>query len=348
MILSVDIKKRYKGFSLDVKFTTNGEYLGLLGASGSGKSMTLKCIAGIETPDEGKIMLNDKVLFDSDKKINLKPQERNIGYMFQSYALFPNMTVEENIGAGLKGTKMERQQKINEMLKIFHMDGLEKKYPGQLSGGQQQRTALARCIAYEPDVLLLDEPFSALDSHLKEQLLTDVLELLKFYKGKVIMVTHSRDEAYRFCENLVIIDKGMSVLWGDTKDIFKHPRLLSAARLMGCKNISKCEMLSPTSISLLDFGITIETENEAAKKYGYAGISSNGFQITDNKAEKNTIECKVIEIIEEEFDYTIIAENKVCSNSKLYFKVIKEKWDNREENNNLYLKVKEDCLFMLE
>lgn len=348
MILSVDMKKKYKGFSLDVKFKTNGEYLGLLGASGSGKSMTLKCIAGIETPDEGKIVLNDKVLFDSDKRINLKPQDRNIGYMFQSYALFPNMTVEENIGAGLKITKQEKQQKISEMIKIFHLDGLEKKYPGQLSGGQQQRTALARCIAYEPDVLLLDEPFSALDSHLKEQLLTDVLELLKFYKGKVIMVTHSRDEAYRFCKNLVIIDEGRSVLSGDTKDIFKHPRLLSAARLMGCKNISRCEILSPGSMHLVDFGITIETEKAVTEKYGYVGVSLNGFEIADNKEEKNTMECIIIEVIEEELYYTVIAENIACSNSKLYFKVVKEKWGSREKNQNLYLKVKEDCLFMLE
>ena len=166
MSLFVDIRKKLKGFSLNVSFETNGDYLGVLGSSGSGKSMTLKCIAGIETPDEGLIILNGKVLFDSKKKINLKPQERNIGYLFQNYALFPNMTVEKNIGIGLKGSKYEKNRKINEIIEAFHLQGLEKKYPRQLSGGQQQRVALARCIIYKPDVLMLDEPFSALDTYL--------------------------------------------------------------------------------------------------------------------------------------------------------------------------------------
>ena len=121
MSLAVDIKKKLKGFSLDVAFRTEGEYLGILGASGSGKSLTLKCIAGIETPDEGCIVLNGKVLYDSEKKINLKPQERNIGYLFQNYALFPHMTVEENIGMGLRLPEKEKKQKVNEMIVSFHL-----------------------------------------------------------------------------------------------------------------------------------------------------------------------------------------------------------------------------------
>ncbi|MGB4439426.1 MAG: ATP-binding cassette domain-containing protein [Sedimentibacter sp.] len=347
MSLLVDIKKKFKGFLLNVKFETNKEYLGILGESGSGKSMTLKCIAGIETPDEGRILVNNKVLFDSDKKIILKPQDRNIGYMFQNYALFPNMTVEENIGAGLKAPNIEKYLKINEMIKSFYLNGLEKKYPSQLSGGQQQRVALARCIAYEPDVLLLDEPFSALDSHLKEQLQIEVLELLKFYHGEVLMVTHSRDEAYRFCKNLVIIDKGSSVLSGDTKEIFKQPKLLSAARLLGCKNISKCKVLSPHITYLIDWGINIETENTITENYEYIGVPANGFQIVKNKEEKNTIECKIIEVIEEVSDYTIIFENKDSCSSKIYFNIGKEKWNKRENREKLYLKVIEDSLLML-
>lgn len=347
MSISVDIKKKFKGFLLDVKFETKGEYLGILGASGSGKSMTLKCIAGIEKPDEGKIILNDKVLFDSVKKVNLKPQDRNIGYMFQNYALFPNMTVEENIGAGLKVTNKDKQKRISEMIKSFHLNGLEKKYPSQLSGGQQQRAALARCIAYEPDVLLLDEPFSALDSHLKEQLQTEVLELLKFYLGEVLMVTHSRDEAYRFCKNLVIIDKGSSVLTGGTKEIFKQPKLLSAARLIGCKNISRCKVLSAYSINLIDWCMIVETENTITENYNYIGVPENNFQIVNNKEEKNTIQCKVIEIIEGVHDFTVIFVNKDCCSSKIYFKIGKEKWNNRVDKENLYLKVKDDYLLML-
>jgi molybdate transport system ATP-binding protein len=168
MSLEVKIKKRYKDFSLDVSLETKGEYLGILGASGSGKSLTLKCIAGVETPDEGKIVLKGRVLFDSENNINIKPQSRNIGYMFQNYALFPNMTAEENIGVGLKLTKKEKKKRVKELLSLFRLEDMGHKYPAQLSGGQQQRVALARIIAYEPDVLLLDEPFSALDSKLKK------------------------------------------------------------------------------------------------------------------------------------------------------------------------------------
>ena len=131
MGLQVDIKKKLKGFNLNVSFETEGEYLGILGASGSGKSMTLKCIAGIEIPDEGRIVLNGKVLFDSGKKINLKPQERNVGYLFQNYALFPHMTVEENIGIGLSLPKQVKEQEVKAMIRSFHLDGLEKKYPNR-------------------------------------------------------------------------------------------------------------------------------------------------------------------------------------------------------------------------
>jgi molybdate transport system ATP-binding protein len=133
MSLEVNIKKNFKGFSLHVDFQTSGEYLGILGASGSGKSLTLKCIAGVETPDEGRIVLNDRVLYDSQNNINIIPQSRNIGYMFQNYALFPNMTAEENIGVGLKLSKKEKKIKTNELLNLFRIEDIGYKYPAQLS-----------------------------------------------------------------------------------------------------------------------------------------------------------------------------------------------------------------------
>jgi len=170
MSLYVDIKKSLNGFKLDVNFEAGKQTTGLLGASGCGKSMTLKCIAGIEKPDSGVIMLNDKILFDSTKKINIPPQERNTGYLFQNYALFPNMTTLQNISIGLKLPKHERDKIVKEKITKFGLSGLENRYPNQLSGGQQQRVALARILAKEPDILMLDEPFSALDSFLKWQL----------------------------------------------------------------------------------------------------------------------------------------------------------------------------------
>ena len=199
-MLEVQIYKKLAEFDLDVSFQVNDNILGLMGASGSGKSMTLKCIAGIETPDQGRIVLNGRVLFDSEKKINVSIQKRNVGYMFQSYALFPNMNVYENISVGLRARKVKDVdivvQKVMQQFRIFE---LASRYPKQLSGGQRQRVALARLMAYEPDVLLLDEPFSALDEDLKEDLLQELKSELQISKP-VIFVSHDKEEVNYLCD----------------------------------------------------------------------------------------------------------------------------------------------------
>ena len=180
MSLQVDIKKRWKGFSLQVRFETGEGLLGILGASGCGKSMTLGCIAGIVRPDKGHIELNGRVLFDSEKKIDLPPQKRKVGYLFQQYALFPHMTVEQNIRAGAHARpKNEREQAVREVLHAFRLEGLENNRPSQLSGGQQQRCALARILVGQPELVLLDEPFSALDAYLKWQVELELSDILK-------------------------------------------------------------------------------------------------------------------------------------------------------------------------
>ena len=214
--LGVEIKKKLKEFDLDVSFDAGKGCLGILGPSGCGKSMTLKSIAGIVTPDSGRIALQyakgeaagGRVLYDSALKINEKPQMRRVGYLFQNYALFPNMSVEENIAAGLKGMAAKKaiggrkpsaqspaaiKAKVGEMIERFRLTGLEKRYPGQLSGGQQQRVALARILAYEPEALLLDEPFSAMDTYLREGLRLELSKVLADYDGVSVMVTHDRD-----------------------------------------------------------------------------------------------------------------------------------------------------------
>ena len=199
-MLEVQIYKKLAEFDLDVSFQVDDNILGLMGASGSGKSMTLKCIAGIETPDQGRIVLNDRVLFDSEKKINVPIQKRNVGYMFQSYALFPNMNVYENISVGLRARKVKDVdivvQKVMQQFRVFE---LASRYPKQLSGGQRQRVALARLMAYEPDVLLLDEPFSALDEDLKEDLLQELKSELQISKP-VIFVSHDKEEVNYLCD----------------------------------------------------------------------------------------------------------------------------------------------------
>ena len=207
-MLEVQIYKKLAEFDLDIPFQVDDNILGLMGASGSGKSMTLKCIAGIETPDQGRIVLNGRVLFDSEKKINVPIQKRNVGYMFQSYALFPNMNVYENISVGLRARKVKDVdivvQKVMQQFRIFE---LASRYPKQLSGGQRQRVALARLMAYEPDVLLLDEPFSALDEDLKEDLLQELKSELQISKP-VIFVSHDKEEVNELCDLKYKIKQG--------------------------------------------------------------------------------------------------------------------------------------------
>lgn len=207
-MLEVQIYKKLAEFDLDASFQVDDNILGLMGASGSGKSMTLKCIAGIETPDQGRIVLNGRVLFDSEKKINVPIQKRNVGYMFQSYALFPNMNVYENISVGLRARKVKDVdivvQKVMQQFRVFE---LASRYPKQLSGGQRQRVALARLMAYEPDVLLLDEPFSALDEDLKEDLLQELKSELQISKP-VIFVSHDKEEVNYLCDLKYKIKQG--------------------------------------------------------------------------------------------------------------------------------------------
>ena len=207
-MLEVQIYKKLAEFDLDVSFQVDDNILGFMGASGSGKSMTLKCIAGIETPDQGRIVLNGRVLFDSEKKINVPIQKRNVGYMFQSYALFPNMNVYENISVGLRARKVKDVdivvQKVMQQFRIFE---LASRYPKQLSGGQRQRVALARLMAYGPDVLLLDEPFSALDEDLKEDLLQELKSELQISKP-VIFVSHDKEEVNYLCDLKYKIKQG--------------------------------------------------------------------------------------------------------------------------------------------
>lgn len=211
MYLEVDIYKKLNEFDLDVHFKINEICLGVMGPSGSGKSMTLKCIAGIETPDSGRIVLDGRVLYDSEKHINLSPQERNIGYMFQNYALFPNMTVYDNVAASLVARRLDKNiihDSVIQLMKDLHIEGLEKRYPRQLSGGQKQRVALARLLIYNAEVILLDEPFSAMDEDLKGELLKEMKIRLDAYHRPVVFVSHNKDEIKALSHEIYIIKKG--------------------------------------------------------------------------------------------------------------------------------------------
>jgi molybdate transport system ATP-binding protein len=307
MTLDVSLTRTWKSFALDVSFTTQNELLGILGASGSGKSMTLKCIAGIETPEKGHIIAGERVLFDAAQKISLKPQQRRVGYLFQHYALFPHMTVAENIGCALsRFTKEQRQKKVAGLLERFQLENLSRRYPGQLSGGQQQRVALARILAYEPEVLLLDEPFSALDFHLKEQVQLEFLDFLRDYAGDVVLVTHSRDEAYRFCRRLVILDDGKCVAQGDTRALFREPGLLSVARLTGCKNFSRIEQRGPCALFARDWGIELTTAGPIPPDVDYIGVRAHYFLPATGGEKTNCFPITVRSIIEGPFEWNLL------------------------------------------
>ncbi|MBQ9912498.1 MAG: ATP-binding cassette domain-containing protein [Firmicutes bacterium] len=257
MSLTVDIEKRLGAFTLVSKFETGNETMALLGASGCGKSVTLKCIAGIMRPDRGRIELDGEVLFDSEKHIDLSPQERRIGYLFQQYALFPNMTVLQNIMCGVRsGSKEEKRQKALEGLRIFQLEGLEDKHPMQLSGGQQQRVALARIMASEPRVILLDEPFSALDSFLKSNLELEMSDLLGSFKGPIIWVSHDLGECYRNCDSVCVMEEGRTGAVTDMDTLLSHPATKGAARLIGCRNFLIAEKTAE-GVKLADWDISL-------------------------------------------------------------------------------------------
>ena len=237
MSLIVDIEKKLDNFTLRSQFETPDGIMALLGASGCGKSVTLKCIAGIMTPDRGRILLDGETLFDSEKKIDLTPQQRRVGYLFQQYALFPNMTVTQNIICGIRqGKREEKKAQAAEAIRRFRLEGLEKKYPAQLSGGQQQRVALARILVSEPRAILLDEPFSALDSFLKWNLELELSDLLSEFTGPILWVSHDLRECYRNCSAVCVIENGVSGAVTDMETLLHHPGTRGAAQLVGCRN----------------------------------------------------------------------------------------------------------------
>ena len=309
MSLYVDIEKDLSSFKLKAKFEEENKVLGFLGESGSGKSMTLKCIAGLETPTKGKIILNNRVLFDSDKKINLSTQERKVGFLFQNYALFPHMTVTQNIEIGLSHIKKEeRDAVLKNYISRLRIEGLENRYPWQLSGGQQQRVALARALSTSPDILLLDEPFSALDYHLRGSMEKELINILKEYNGQAIFVTHDREEAYRVCDNIIVYDKGISMPKRNVQDLFDSPKSFPEAKITGCKNISSIKIIDNKIIYCENWGIELKLNKSINKEAKFMGIREKYIHIADEK-DCNTVEVTIKNVIENPFSYTISAIN---------------------------------------
>lgn len=347
-MLYVNIKKSFKDFSLDIEFETNKETLALFGPSGCGKSMTLKCIAGIEKPDEGEIILNNRILFSSKKKINLSPQKRKVGLLFQNYALFPNMTLEENIKIGIPKNHPNKDEIVKEKIKAFSLEGLEKNYPHELSGGQQQRTALARMLVNEPDLIMLDEPFSALDDHLKWQMEQEVISLLNKHKTSTIFVSHNIDEVYRISDKVAVLQAGKIISLDKKEEIFNNPKNLHTARLAGCSNISRAKKISEGKIYAIDWDMELLSSKPIDNKIKYIGIYGNNIEICPDTSSNNTYEVEIIERYENAFTYTLVL-GKVTGKSNLYLEIDKKDFHKYELDGrkNLNIKLREEKLLLL-
>lgn len=331
MSIYVDIEKTLGCFQLKVKFEAGNETLALLGASGCGKTMTLKCIAGVEKPDRGKIVLDGRVLFDSERNINLPPQVRCTGLLFQNYALFPNMTVQQNIqcGAARSQDKGEQKKAVEQAMEDFGISELAHRYPHQLSGGQQQRVALARLLVSEPQILLLDEPFSALDSHLRFRLEQELHHTIRSFGKTVLLVSHDRDEVYRMSDRIAIMDHGTIQRIGPKKSVFSDPVTANGAALTGCKNISPVKILDTHHINALDWGITLKLANRTE------GVCAIGIRMHDIRhgAGENCVSVRVLDEIENPFSYTVmvVPEGKGTAHP-IGWELSKEQWQTIRSN----------------
>jgi len=330
--LIVEIQKQLSDVTLDVSFTTDQTPLGLLGASGSGKSTIVRCIAGLETPDRGKIILNGRALYDSEKGVNLPPRDRACGLLFQNYALFPHLTVTENLAFAMPKGQSDRaiKHEVEKELIAVNLEGMGNRYPGELSGGQQQRVALARAKINQPDSLLLDEPFSALDTYLRDRQEKLLRQNLSHYEGVTLFITHNLEEAYRVCPNLLIIDQGKVIANGSKQDIFEHPSNWRTAQLTGCKNFSRAVAISPNQICAIDWNCPLEVIEPIPPSLDYVGIRAHQFSFPDTEEESNTFPCWLATVSETQHRMTLYLKLNEPANHPddyhLQAEVFKEKW----------------------
>ncbi|WP_209125282.1 ABC transporter ATP-binding protein [Alkalihalobacillus sp. BA299] len=251
-------------FSLEIK---EGEFISFLGPSGCGKTTTLRMIAGFIDPTEGEIQIDEQVVFSKAKRIGLQPEERNIGMVFQSYAVWPHMTVYQNIAYPLKIKKVNKKamkERVERMLDLVNLQDYKKRYPHELSGGQQQRVALARALIMEPSLLLLDEPLSNLDAKLREKMRAEIIDVQKRTGVTIVYVTHDQAEALSMSDRIVVMNKGVIQQIGSPEEIYKEPINSFVADFIGQTNFisGQIKSITPLTIQLesTDMQITMESE----------------------------------------------------------------------------------------
>lgn len=311
--LEISIEKALENFTLQVAFGTGSGTVGLLGASGSGKSMTLRMIAGVSTPDRGRIALNGRVLFDSTLKRNLPAASRRIGVVFQDYALFPHLTVAENVGFGLSALPASEQRaRVAGQLESMHISELADRFPREISGGQRQRVAIARCMAIEPDALLLDEPFAALDPHLRRQTEEQLRETLSNFNGAVVFVTHDMEEAFRFCTDLLVLDRGRVIARGPKHDLFERPASVAAARLTGCKNVVSARRVACDRIAVEAWSCQLASAPKVPEGLTHVGFRSHQIVFQPGADCENTFPCWLVSTSEAPHEMTLYLRLHAC------------------------------------
>ena len=311
MSLEVDIEKKFKGFHLQAQFTAGDETMGLLGASGCGKSLTMRSIAGIERPDAGKIVVNGTVFFDrapgKKARVDLTPQQRKTALLFQNYMLFPNLTVAQNVAAGIPKdvSPADCDAMVQAELKRFGLAGFDKRYPVQLSGGQQQRVALARMLAARPGILMLDEPFSALDAHLKSVLEQNLVSLFDAFRGTILYVSHDIDEALRFCDRIAVVESGHIMEMGTGDDLVNRPQSQAGIKLSGCKNATPAQRRGSHTVWLPKWGVQVETAAEVPEGVKCLGVRAFYLQRADGPG-RNCFRMRVDRVSDSRFERTAL------------------------------------------
>ncbi len=347
MALTVRIKKRYGDFLLDVDFSAgSGEALALLGASGSGKSSALQCIAGIRRPDWGKIELDGQVLFDSQLGIDLPPQKRRIGYLFQQYALFPHMTVEQNITACLE---RGRRAEARELIALLRLEGTERLLPRQLSGGQQQRVALARILASRPRAILLDEPLSALDSSLRRQLEQELQDVLARFGGPAVWVSHDLGEVCRSCRRVCVLEDGRSSPAAGMRELIETPGTAGAARISGCRNLVRaCPGPEPGMVRVPEWGVTLRTVGVWREDLSLLGIRAERVRPAEEGAE-NAFPCRVRRVVEDvsTVEAALVPEGALEDAAALWMEASRPEWVGRAGGERIWVSLPPEDILLL-
>jgi len=357
MALDVQIEKELPEFQLNVSFCASEAPLSILGASGAGKTMLLQCIAGLQRPGRGRVALNGRILFDSEQGIRLPARQRRIGMVFQNYALFPHHTVAENIAFGLNGlSREERAARLSALIARTHLEGLTGRYPQVLSGGEQQRTALARALAIDPEALLLDEPLSALDTHLRSQVETQLQEAFAAYRRPTLLVTHNIEEAYRLGEQLLVLSRGRVAAFGPKEEVFRRPPTREVAQLTGCKNFSRARMNADGTVEAFDWNCRLRAEQTISKPPAFLGIRAHHIHFVESMPEgapsENVLPCWLVRASETPFRITLylslrppLAETSAYD---LQAEVFKEKWQRfRDLPHPWHVRLSPDSLFLM-